>query len=47
MKRDRAEAFSQGLDEVELEDKDYVDFKEAIEQDIEVDSNIADEEEDE
>lgn len=37
MKRDRAEALSNGLDNVELEDEDYTDFKEAIEQDIEED----------
>jgi len=47
MKRDRAEAQAIGLDDVELEDNDYADFKEAIEQDIEQDKMLEKEAEDE
>ena len=46
MKRDRAEDEAQGLEEVELADNDYADFKEAIENDIEIDNTLTDEEED-
>ena len=38
MRRDRAEARSKGLSEVELEDKDFQEFKEAIEADKEEDN---------
>ena len=44
MKRDRAEALAQGLEDVELEDEDYVAFKEIIEQDILQDKNLKEEE---
>ena len=47
MKRDREEAEAKGLDEVELADDDYADFREAIENDIEIDSTLEIEEEDE
>ena len=40
MKRDRAEALAMGLEDVELKDDDYTDFKEAIEQDIAQDDRI-------
>lgn len=43
MKRDRAEALAMGLDEVELEDNDYADFKEALEQDFAQDSKLGEE----
>lgn len=43
MKRDRAEALAMGLDEVELEDSDYADFKEALEQDFAQDSKLGEE----
>lgn len=45
MKRDRAEAAAIGLDDVELEDSDYADFKEALERDSAQDSLIGKEEE--
>lgn len=38
MKRDREEAAARGLESPELEDNDYKDFREAIQQDIEQDS---------
>ena len=44
MRRDREEALSNGLDEVELNDNDYVDFREAIENDIELDTSLGEEE---
>lgn len=47
MKRDRAAALAQGLDDVELEDDDYADFREAIESDQAEDRRLAEEEEDE
>jgi hypothetical protein len=47
MKRDRAAALAQGLDDVELEDDDYADFKEAIESDQAEDRRLAEEGEDE
>ena len=47
MKRDRAEAEAQGLDEVELADSDYAEFKEAIQNDKEIDQALELEEEDE
>lgn len=40
MKRDRAEALTMGLEDVELKDDDYSEFKEAIEQDIAQDDRI-------
>lgn len=40
MKRDRAEALARGLDNIELEDRDYADFKETIAKESEIDSNI-------
>lgn len=40
MKRDRAEALAMGLEDVELKDVDYTEFKEAIEQDIAQDGRI-------
>lgn len=43
MKRDRAEALAMGFDEVELEDNDYADFKEALEQDFAQDSKLGEE----
>lgn len=43
MKRDREEALAQGLDEVELDDKDYAEFREAIRNDIEIDKKIGEE----
>ena len=43
MKRDRAEALAQGLENVELEDEDYAAFKEALELDIEKDDIIGEE----
>ncbi len=45
MKRDRANAREQGLDHVELEDDDYVAFKEALQQDIEKDAELYKQEE--
>lgn len=47
MKRDRAEALARGLDDVELEDGDYADFREAIESDQAEDRRLEEEEEDE
>ena len=47
MKRDRAAALAQGLDDVELEDDDYADFKEAIESDQAEDRRLAEEGENE
>ena len=44
MRRDREEALSNGLDNVELEDGDFADFREAIENDIELDSSLGEEE---
>ena len=44
MKRDRAEALAMGLEDVELKDDDYTEFKEAIEQDIAQDDRIGKEE---
>ncbi len=43
MKRDRAEALAMGLEDVELKDGDYAEFKEAIEQDIAQDGRIGEE----
>lgn len=43
MKRDREEALAQGLDNVELEDKDYAEFREAIRNDIEIDNQLGEE----
>lgn len=43
MKRDRAEALAMGLEDVELKDDDYSEFKEAIEQDIAQDGRIGEE----
>ncbi len=43
MKRDRAEALAMGLEDVELKDGDYAEFKEAIEQDIAQDDRIGEE----
>jgi len=43
MKKDRAEALAQGLEEVELEDEDYTAFKESLEKDILQDSIIGEE----
>ena len=43
MKRDRAAALAQGLDDVELEDADYADFREAIESDQAEDRRLAEE----
>jgi hypothetical protein len=40
MKRDRAEAKEKGLDYVELEDEDYMEFKNAIEKDKQRDSQL-------
>lgn len=40
MKRDRTEALAMGLEDVELKDADYAEFKEAIEQDIAQDGRI-------
>lgn len=40
MKRDRAEALAMGLEDVELKDDDYSEFKEAIEQDLAQDDKI-------
>lgn len=45
MKRDRANAREQGLDHVELEDDDYVAFREALQQDIEKDAELYEQEE--
>ena len=45
MKRDRANAKEQGLDHVELEDDDYVAFREALQQDIDKDAELYDEQE--
>lgn len=47
MKRDRAEARAQGWDETQIEDDDYLEFRESIEQDIERDQFLNDEEEEE
>jgi hypothetical protein len=44
MKRDRANAREQGLDHVELEDDDYVAFKEALQKDIEKDAELYEQE---
>lgn len=41
MKRDRENARMQGLDDVELDDKDYEEFKNAIEEDIRQDELLA------
>ena len=46
MKRDRAEALAMGLEDVELKDDDYSEFKEAIEQDIAQDDRIGEEDAD-
>ena len=40
MKRDREEAKSKGLDNIELDDEDYADFKEAIENDKLIDEQL-------
>jgi len=40
MRKDRAEALAMGLEDVELKDDDYTEFKEAIEQDIAQDDRI-------
>lgn len=45
MRRDKAEARAKGNSEVELEDKDYQEFREAIENDIEEDIEMYKEEE--
>ena len=47
MKRDRAEAEAHGLDEIELADNDYAEFREAIQNDKEIDQTLEIEEEDE
>ena len=47
MKRDRAEARAQGWDETQVEDDDYLEFRESIEQDIKHDQSLNDEEEEE
>ena len=47
MKRDREEANLAGLDEVQLDDDDYADFKEAIEQDKAEDQGLVEGGEDE
>lgn len=47
MKRDREEANLAGLDEVQLNDDDYADFKEAIEQDKAEDQGLVEGGEDE
>lgn len=47
MKRDRAEADALGLDDIELNDNDYAEFKEAIENDKEIDNTFEDEEDSE
>ena len=44
MRRDREEALSNGLDNVELEDGDFADFREAIQNDIELDASLGEEE---
>ena len=41
MKRDRESARARGLDDVELDDKDYEEFKNAIEEDIRQDELLA------
>ena len=40
MKRDREEAKTKGLDNVELNDEDYAEFKEAIENDKLIDNKL-------
>lgn len=40
MRRDRAEANAKGLEEVELKDEDFTDFKKALEEDSELDKEI-------
>ncbi len=40
MKRDREEAKSKGLSQVELEDDDYLAFKEAMESDMQHDAEL-------
>ena len=40
MKRDREEAKAKGLSQVELEDDDYMEFKKALEDDIQHDINL-------
>ena len=44
MRRDKAEARAKGLSEVELEDKDFQEFREAIESDIDEDIEMYEEE---
>ena len=46
MKRDREEAKAKGLSQVELEDEDYLAFKEAMENDIQHDTEVQEGEED-
>lgn len=44
MKKDREEAKKKGLDQIELDDQDFINFKEAIEEDKAEDSKIYSEE---
>ena len=47
MRRDREEAKSKGLDEVELSEEDYMEFQSAIEEDKAHDASLEDEDEEE
>jgi hypothetical protein len=45
MKRDREAAMARGDEEIELDDEDFKDFKEALQKDIDTDENIYEEDE--
>jgi hypothetical protein len=45
MKRDREAAMARGDEEIELDDEDFKDFKEALQKDIDTDGNIYEEDE--
>lgn len=47
MRRDREEAKAKGLDEVELSEEDYMEFRDSIERDKEHDASLGDEDEEE